>query len=65
VTIVDNQPKRPSLPARIENIFAAAEIKLPDRGPILLSSVDYALRNLDVNERLFIKGVLRERGYLA
>jgi hypothetical protein len=65
MTIVDNQPKRPSLPARIEKLFAAAEITLPTRGPIPLSHVDYALKGLPVDERLYIKGLLRERGLLA
>jgi hypothetical protein len=58
--------RRTQLPKRIDRLLAAAAVTVPARGPIPIHEVDRAFEGIEsVSERLYLKSVLRERGYLA
>ncbi len=51
-------------PARIEALFAAADVTVPSVGVIPIGKVDLALKGRSVEERLQIKVTLRQLGLI-
>lgn len=62
--VIGEQPNRPALPAQIEQLFAAADVRVPSRGKISIRDVDRAFEGLDLEQRFHLKAVLHERGYI-